>query len=87
MAIDMGKIVEIQYGKIEGIETDGLIKYLGIPYAVQPAGELRWKRARECAKWDGVFQAKAYGTAAIQENQGQRCGSDECLTINVVRPL
>ena len=86
MAIDMGKIVEIQYGKIEGIETDGLIKYLGIPYAVQPAGELRWKRARECAKWNGVFQAKTYGPAAIQENQGQRCGSDECLTINVVRP-
>lgn len=82
----MDKIVKTKYGKVEGFEENGLLKYLGIPYAVQPIGPLRWKRAQECAKWDGVLSAKEYGPVAIQDDKGIYQGSDECLTVNVVRP-
>ena len=41
-------IAETDYGKVEGIKTDSLlnepyIKFLGIPYAKAPLGELRFK--------------------------------------------
>lgn len=83
----MNEIVKTKYGEVEGFEENGLLKFLGIPYATQPTGPLRWKRARECRKWDGIFSAKEYGPVAIQDDKGQNQGSDECLTVNVVRPM
>lgn len=82
----MNKIVETTYGKIEGFEENGLLKYLGIPYAAQPTAELRWKRARECEKWEGIRSAKEYGPVAWQDDKEIYQGSDDCLTINVLRP-
>ena len=82
----MNMTVRTRYGKVEGFRENGLGKYLGIPFAKQPVGELRWKRARECEKWEGTMQAAAYGPAAFQDEDGEYLGADECLTINVVRP-
>lgn len=82
----MDKLVKTKYGMVEGFEENGLLKYLGIPYAKQPAGELRWKRAQECEPWDGVLSAKEYGPVAYQDDHNMEQGADECLTVNVVRP-
>ena len=82
----MEKIVQTKYGKVEGFEENGLVKYLGIPYAKQPRGELRWKRAQECEPWEGIFSAKEYGPVAWQDDHDIDQGSDDCLTVNVVRP-
>ena len=82
----MNKIVETKYGKVEGFEENGLLKFLGIPYAAQPRGELRWKRARECARWDGILRADHYGDVAFQDDKEMEQGSDDCLSISVVRP-
>ena len=82
----MEKLVKTRYGMVEGFEENGILKYLGIPYAKQPAGELRWKRARECEPWDGVLSAKEYGPVAFQDDHNIDQGADECLTGNVVRP-
>lgn len=82
----MNKLIETNYGMVEGFEENGLLKFLGIPYAAQPVGELRWKRARECEKWDGVRKADRYGEVAWQEDKGEYQGGDKCLTVNVVRP-
>ena len=60
----MEKIVQTKYGKVEGFEENGLVKFLGIPYARQPRGELRWKRAQECEPWEGILAAKEYGPVA-----------------------
>ena len=83
----METIVKTNYGTVEGFEEDGLLKYLGIPYAMPIDGERRWKRAVECEKWEGVRPAKAYGPAAWQEDMGIYKGGDDCLSVNVVRPL
>lgn len=82
----MNKTAETKYGRIEGFEEKGLLKFLGIPYAVPPRGELRWKRARECESWDGVLAADHYGDVAFQDDKEIEQGSDDCLSINVVRP-
>ena len=36
--------VETHSGSIQGFEENGLYKYLGIPYAQKPLGELRFRR-------------------------------------------
>ncbi len=82
----MEQIVETKYGKVKGFEENGLLKYLGIPYAEQPIGELRWKRARECKRWEGIFEADRYGDVAWQDDKNVFQGGDDCLTVNVVRP-
>lgn len=82
----MREIIETKYGKVQGFEENGLFKYLGIPYAAQPEGELRWKRARECPKWEGIFKADQYGEVAWQDDKNIFQGGDDCLTVNVVRP-
>lgn len=79
-------IVETTSGKVQGHLRDGLIEYLGIPYAKPPVGELRFKRAVPAEPWDGVFDAKEYGSESVQFDEGELKGSEDCLTINVIRP-
>ncbi|MCD8334767.1 MAG: carboxylesterase/lipase family protein [Clostridiales bacterium] len=81
------QIVTISSGKVRGYQRNGMVEYLGIPYAQPPVGELRFKRARPVQPWDGVFDAKEYGPEAVQFDEGQYKGAEDCLTINVQRPL
>lgn len=39
-------VVTTTSGKVQGYERNGLAEYLGIPYAMPPVGELRFKRAQ-----------------------------------------
>ncbi|MCD8012117.1 MAG: carboxylesterase/lipase family protein [Lachnospiraceae bacterium] len=79
-------IVNTKSGKVKGYLREGRIEYLGIPYAKPPIGSLRFKRAQEMEPWDGVFDAKEYGPEAIQFDEGEYKGSEDCLTINIQRP-
>ena len=78
-------LVETKSGKIQGFEEHGLTKFLGIPYAQKPVNELRFKRARKAEAWGGVLQADRYGDAAPQFDHGRYQGSEDCLTLNIVR--
>lgn len=80
-------VVTTTSGKVQGYERNGLVEYLGIPYAMPPVGELRFKRAQAVTPWEGVFDAKEYGPAPIQLNDGKVMGDEDCLTVNVQRPL
>lgn len=80
-------ITEIKTGKVRGYERNQLIEYLGIPYAQPPVGELRFKRARPMEPWEGVFDAKEYGSESVQLDEGELKGSEDCLTINIQRPI
>lgn len=80
-------IVETKSGKVKGYERDNIIEFLGIPYAQPPVGELRFKRARPVQHWDGVFDAKDYGPESVQYFENRNIGSEDCLTINIQRPI
>lgn len=80
-------IVTTNAGKVRGYERNGLVEYLGIPFAEPPVGALRFKRAVAKNPWDGVFDAKEYGPESVQFDHGEKKGSEDCLTINVQRPL
>lgn len=80
-------IVQTLSGKVRGYERGGLIEYLGIPYAQPPVGPLRFKRCVPVTPWEDVFDAKEYGPAPVQFDKGQDVGDEDCLTVNIQRPL
>ncbi len=80
-------IVTTTSGKVRGYEREGRIDYLGIPYAEAPVRELRFKRSIPVTPWEGIFDAKEYGNAPIQYNNGMVMGDEDCLTVNVQRPM
>ncbi|MBQ7147272.1 MAG: carboxylesterase/lipase family protein [Pseudobutyrivibrio sp.] len=83
----MNNIVNTKYGKIKGYKRSGMLEFLGIPFAKPPVGELRFKRAVECDPWEDTFDAKAYGPKSLQLENDKVVGSEDCLTLNIQRPL
>ncbi len=79
-------IVNTTSGAVRGALRDGLVEYLGIPYAKPPVGALRFRRAQAVEPWDGVLDATKYGPEAIQNDEGEDKGSEDCLTLNIQRP-
>ena len=80
-------LVKTTTGTVRGYEREGRIDYLGIPYAEAPVGPLRFKRSIPKTPWEGVFDAKEYSAIPIQYNNGTVMGEEDCLTVNVQRPL
>lgn len=80
-------IVATKSGKVRGYERNGILEYLGIPFARPPKGELRFKRARAVTPWEGILDAKEYGPVPVQLNDGVIQGDEDCLTINIQRPV
>jgi para-nitrobenzyl esterase len=70
-------LVKTTTGVVRGTEREGRIDYLGIPYAEAPVGELRFKRSVPKTPWEGVFDAKDYGPAPIQYNNGKAMGEED----------
>ncbi|MBR5655743.1 MAG: carboxylesterase family protein [Prevotella sp.] len=81
--------VETKYGVLEGIEEDGVKKFLGVPFAQAPVGDLRWKAPQPVQAWEGIREAKAFSDDPMQPNifgdmnfrgSGR---SEDCLYLNI----
>ena len=46
-----------RYGRVRGRREDGVVKFLGVPYATPPLGELRFKAPQPPSCWRGVPQS------------------------------
>lgn len=86
--------VKTKNGVLEG-EFDTRSKvasFKGIPFALPPVGDLRWKAPQEPKSWSGVLQAKQFGPKAVQTpifgDMGFRSNgmSEDCLYLNVWSP-
>ena len=81
--------VKTQYGILEGFEEDGVKKFLGVPFAQAPVGELRWKAPQPLQSWEGIREAKAFGNDPMQldifgDMQFRGAGrSEDCLYLNI----
>ena len=81
--------VQTKYGILEGFEEDGVKKFLGVPFAQAPVGDLRWKAPQPLQPWEGIRQAKAFGDDPMQPNifgdmQFRGSGrSEDCLYLNI----
>ncbi|SFS20885.1 para-nitrobenzyl esterase [Granulicella pectinivorans] len=87
--------VKVTGGQVAGALTeDGRVeKFLGIPYAAPPVGDLRWKAPQPVVAWEGVKPARDFGNHCMQasafsdmlfRDPGE---SEDCLTLNVWAPV
>ena len=81
--------VKTQYGVLQGFEEDGVKKFLGVPFAQAPVGELRWKAPQPVQGWEGVRSAKQFSDDPMQPDifgdmsfrgSGR---SEDCLYLNI----
>ena len=89
---------DINSGTLQGAWAAGaphIAKFLGIPYAAQPVGKLRWRPPQPPPAWSGIRKATKYGPACPQtpspwlpEMLGiQKMVTNEaCLYLNVWTP-
>jgi len=52
--------------KLSGARTDGVTRFLGVPYAAAPAGDSRFAPPRPAERWEGTRDATEYGATAPQ---------------------
>lgn len=88
-ADDVTLQVKTQYGVLEGFEENGVKKFLGVPFAQAPVGELRWKAPQPVKAWEGVREAKQFGDDPMQLNVFGDMNfrgpgrSEDCLYLNI----
>ena len=88
-ADDVTLQVKTKYGVLEGFEEDGVKKFLGVPFAQAPVGELRWKAPQPVQAWEGVREAKQFGDDPMQPNVFGDMNfrgpgrSEDCLYLNI----
>ena len=80
--------IQIKDGFVRGIETPTVDKFLGIPYAAPPVGDLRWKPPESPSSWSKVLNANKFGSNCAQTAQvvGASSNSEDCLFLNVYVP-
>ena len=62
--------------------------FKGIPYAMPPIAELRWKPPQPLRPWAGLREAKEFGSQCVYRGPGAFAGpgGEDCLTLNVWTP-
>ncbi|XP_047003833.1 juvenile hormone esterase-like [Schistocerca americana] len=88
-------IVNIEDGALRGVvatSLNGVLynKFLGIPYATPPLGDLRFRAPQPSASWSGVRDALSFADVCAQPLfYGLipiTTGSEDCLYLNVYAP-
>jgi para-nitrobenzyl esterase len=87
-------IVEAPAGKIEGQLDSRLRIFKGVPYALPPVGQARWKPPAPMPRWTGVRKATEFGPACYQPTYTAKTVysrdplpmSEDCLTLNIWAP-
>ncbi|KAF9485003.1 alpha/beta-hydrolase [Pholiota conissans] len=86
-----GPIVHLNYGSFQGNTTGTLDKFLGMPFAAPPVGNLRFAPPQAPLSFTGIRQATTFGTPCFQQhlttdNPPISHVSEDCLFINVIKP-
>ena len=81
-------VVKTDTGYVSGTQKNGLREYLGIPFAVPPTGELRWRPPAPAQPWDGVKETTAFCAACPQPPNASPglVTNEDCLYLNVWTP-
>ena len=59
-------IVATSSGSVQGVEEGGITRFLGVPYAAAPVGDLRFRRPVAHPGWDAVRDASRHGPTVAQ---------------------
>ena len=58
--------VKTKLGLLSGEKIGTIQRFLGIPFAQPPVGDLRWKAPQPLSPWQGVKSCVAYGPSPMQ---------------------
>ena len=83
--------VAIESGTLQGVNSDGLIVYKGVPYATPPLGPMRWREPQRVNPWTGVRRSDAFAPACPQKGvsmpgETPPATSEDCLYLNIWTP-
>lgn len=83
--------VLIESGALQGVTSNGLTVYKGVPYAAPPLGNLRWREPKSVAPWKGLRKADSFAPACLQKGvsmPGEKPSpvSEDCLYLNIWTP-
>ena len=78
----------ISTGLVRGkmTDTEGIVSFLGIPFAAPPVGELRWRAPEKPQPWEGVRDCFDYGYSCWQRDNSQSPYILKCMAENPVKP-
>ena len=90
----MHGVVEVQGGRVQGVERGGVWSFSGVPYAASTAGDRRWRPPAPAEPWTGVRECATFGPVAPQAQGAmeQALGgtpeeySVDCLNLNLWTP-
>ena len=91
---NISRVVELKNGSIKGVQEGDLKKYLGIPYAEPPIGELRWRAPKLIYNSkENIFPKE--GNFCIQEpyerggapGDEDVSGTEDCLYLDIQAPI
>ena len=77
-----GKGRKVAGGQVEGLLFDDVAVYRGIPYAVPPVDDLRWRAPQPVPAWKDVREASAFGKSCT----APPAGDEDCLYLNIYKP-
>lgn len=88
IVIQSGTLLSLDDGQIQGAVAGMSRRFLGIPFARPPVGDLRWKAPVENEPWTGVRDATTFGGRCAQNATIQSMPSEDedCLYLNVWTP-
>ena len=93
-------LAETAFGRVRGVDVQGIKTFKGIPYGASTAGKNRFMPPAKPASWTGVRDALQYGPSAPQRNPdapgtaarlatataGLPAEGEDCLVLNVWTP-
>ncbi|MBV9969576.1 MAG: carboxylesterase family protein, partial [Xanthobacteraceae bacterium] len=86
-----GPVVQTKEGPVQGLVANGVSKFLGIPYAEPPVGNLRWQPPKDRAPWTEVRMATEFApicafVTTLGVFSGPPNNNEDCLYLNVFTP-
>lgn len=78
--------VKVEGGIIQGVETDGMTVFKGVPFAAPPVGELRWKAPQPVIGWERIKKTVEFAPAPMQAGNPASGKSEDCLYLNIWTP-
>jgi para-nitrobenzyl esterase len=79
-------IVEVPHGPVRGETSDGIRRFLGVPFAEPPTGPLRFRPPQPAKPWREVRETTRFAPAAVQPGEPSIPQSEDCLYLNIWSP-
>jgi para-nitrobenzyl esterase len=89
LAVSQVQTAKVTGGEVQGVVADSVASFKGIPFAVPPVNDLRWKAPQVAKAWAGIRKADNYAPGCMQDPSmikmvgASVSAAEDCLYLNV----